>query len=108
MIRGNGLISLEGSGRRRPIPIEKSQFLADADTVVVAIGQRPNTLGVHGEEAVQITKRGTLVVNPETQETALESVYAGGDIVTGNATVISAMGAGKKAAHHIYTYLTKH
>jgi len=87
------------SGRRRPIPIKGSEFIMDVDTVVVAIG-RTTTKGL------ETTRWGTIVVNEETGKTSLERVYAGGDIVTGEATVISAMGAGKKAAKAIHEYLT--
>lgn len=97
----------DASGRRRPIPVEGSEFLVGADTVVVAIGQRPNPLAVRDARGVEVTKWGTIAVDPETQKTSMSGVYAGGDIVTGDATVISAMGAGKKAAHAIHEYLMK-
>jgi len=93
------------SGRRRPIPIEGSGFTLDADTVIVAIGQRPNPLSVRGEKDIKITSHGTIVVNPETGETDRPGIFAAGDIVTGNATVISAMGGGKKAAQAIHRFL---
>ncbi len=93
------------TGRRRPIPIEGSEFKVEADTVVVAIGQRPNPIAVRGEKSIKLTSHGTIVVNPETYETTRRGVFAGGDIVTGNATVISAMGAAKKAAKAIHEYL---
>jgi len=95
------------TGRRSPIPLENSEFLVDADTVIVAIGQRPNPLAVRDTKEIAVSKWGTITVNPETQETSMEGVYAGGDIVTGDATVISAMGAGKKAARAIHEYLMK-
>jgi len=93
------------TGRRRPIPIENSEFLVDADTVIVAIGQRPNPIAVYNDERVKLTKHGTIVVNPETYETTFRGVFAAGDIVAGNATVISAMGAAKKAAQAIHKLL---
>jgi len=93
------------SGRRRPIPISGSEFTLDADTVIVAIGQSPNPLPVRGEKDVKITSHGTIVVNPETGETGRRGVFAAGDIVTGNATVISAMAGGKKAARAIHKFL---
>jgi len=93
------------TGRKRPVPIEGSEFQVDADTVVIAIGQNPNPLAVRNEERVKLTKHGTIVVNPETYETSMEGVFAAGDIVTGDATVISAMGAAKKAAQAIHKYL---
>jgi len=95
----------DDSGRRRPIPIEGSEFTLDADTVIVAIGQRPNPISVRGEKDIKITSHGTIVVNPETGETDRPGVFAAGDIVTGNATVISAMGGGKRAAQAIHKFL---
>lgn len=97
----------DDSGRRRPIPIEDSEFLMDADTVIIAIGQKPNPLAVRENKRIKMSRWETIVVNPETQQTSLEGVYAGGDIVAGNATVISAMGAGKKAAYAIHEYIMK-
>jgi len=94
------------SGRRRPIPIEGSEFATDVDTVIVAIGGTPNPIIQQTTEGLQVTKWGTIVVD-ENGKTSIEGVYAGGDIVTGAATVISAMGAGKKAAKAIHHYLTK-
>jgi glutamate synthase (NADPH/NADH) small chain len=93
------------SGRRSAVPIKGSEFIVDAETVVVAIGQKPNPLAVRATKAINITEWGTIVVNPETQETSMRGVYAGGDITTGDATVISAMGAGKRAAHAIHRQL---
>jgi glutamate synthase (NADPH/NADH) small chain len=95
------------SGRMRPVVVSGSKFLMDADTVVVAIGQKPNPLAVRGEEGVKVSPHGTIVVNIETGETDMPGVFAGGDIVTDNATVISAMAGGKKAAQAIYKFLTK-
>lgn len=93
------------SGRRRPIPIESSEFIMNVDTVVIAIGRTPNPIIQHTTNGLQTTKWGTIVVDEETGQTSLEGVYAGGDIVTGEATVISAMGAGKRAARSIHDYL---
>jgi len=95
------------SGRRRPIPMDGSEFEVDADIVVVAIGQRPNPIAVRNEKGIKLTRHGTIIVNPETYETSIKGVYAAGDIVTGNATVISAMGAAKKAAQAIHKFLTE-
>jgi glutamate synthase (NADPH/NADH) small chain len=92
------------SGRRRPIPIKGSEFLMDTDTVVVAIGRTPNPIIQRTTEGLEVTKWGTIVAD-ENGKTSLEGVYAGGDIVTGEATVISAMGAGKRAARAIHEYL---
>ena len=92
------------SGRRRPVPIKGSEFIMDVDTVIVAIGRTPNPIVQSTTEGLQVTKWGTIVAD-ENGKTNIESVYAGGDIVTGEATVISAMGAGKKAAKAIHEYL---
>ncbi|UCH02008.1 MAG: NADPH-dependent glutamate synthase [Candidatus Bathyarchaeota archaeon] len=93
------------SGRRRPVPIKNSEFIMKVSTVIVAIGQSPNPLIPQTTKALKITKYGTIEVNEETGETSIKGVYAGGDIVSGAATVISAMGAGKKAARAIHKYL---
>lgn len=89
------------SGRRRPVEIEGSESIKEIDTVIIAIGQTPNPLIADTTESVEVTNRGTLIVNEETMETTMENVYAGGDAVTGAATVILAMGAGKTAAESI-------
>jgi len=93
------------SGRRRPIPIKGSEFIMDVDTVIVAIGRTPNPIIQRTTAGLEVTRWGTIVAD-ENGKTSLEGVYAGGDIVTGEATVISAMGAGKKAARAIHEYLT--
>ena len=93
------------SGRRRPVPIENSNYVLDLDTVVVAIGQGPNPLIPQTTSGLQTSKRGVIVVNPETGATSKPGVFAGGDVATGGATVILAMGAGKKAALAIHAYL---
>jgi len=95
------------SGRRRPCPVKGSEFVMDVDTVIVAIGRTPNPIIQRTTEGLETTKWGTIVVKDESGKTSLEGVYAGGDIVTGEATVISAMGAGKKAARAIHEYLMK-
>jgi glutamate synthase (NADPH/NADH) small chain len=92
------------SGRRRPVPVKGSEFIMNVDTVIVAIGRTPNPIIQRTTEGLAVTKWGTIVVD-ENGKTNLEGVYAGGDIVTGEATVISAMGAGKKAARAIHQYL---
>lgn len=94
------------SGRRRPVPVKGSEFIMDTDTVIIAIGRTPNPIIQLTTEGLEVTKWGTIVTD-ENGKTSLEGVYAGGDIVTGEATVISAMGAGKKAAKAIHEYLTK-
>ena len=95
------------SGRRRPIPIKGSEFVMDVDTVVIAIGRTPNPIIQRTTKGLETTKWGTIIINEETGQTTLEGVYAGGDIATGEATVISAMGAGKRAAKSIHEYLMK-
>jgi len=94
----------DSSGRRRPVPIQGSGFVLEADTVVVAIGQRPNPLLARAAPELKTNPEGTLQVNADFM-TSLEGVFAGGDISTGADTVISAMGAGKKAARAIDGYL---
>ncbi|KTE89809.1 NADPH-dependent glutamate synthase [Desulfitobacterium hafniense] len=95
----------DASGRRKPVPIPGSEFEIEVDTVVVAIGQGPNPLVTQSTEGLELNKWGNIVVNEETLETSIPGVFAGGDIVTGAATVILAMGAGKKAAAGINAYL---
>ncbi|MEA3406763.1 MAG: NADPH-dependent glutamate synthase [Chloroflexota bacterium] len=93
------------SGRPRPIPIEGSEFDMEVDTVVMAIGTRPNPLVFTDAENLERTRWGTVVADERTGRTKVERVWAGGDIVTGAATVISAMGAGRVAAEDIHHYL---
>jgi glutamate synthase (NADPH/NADH) small chain len=93
------------SGRRSPIPVEGSEFTIPADVVIIAIGTSPNPIIFKGSEGLEQSKRGTVVANEETGATSKCGVFAGGDVVTGAATVISAMGAGKKAARAIDEYL---
>jgi glutamate synthase (NADPH/NADH) small chain len=94
------------SGRRRPVPVKGSEFVMDVDTVIVAIGRTPNPIVQRTTEGLEVTRWGTIVAD-EDGRTSIEGVYAGGDIVTGEATVISAMGAGKKAARAIHEFLMK-
>ena len=91
----------DASGRRRPEPIEGSNYVLDVETVVIAIGQSPNPLIRQTTEGLETQKWGGIIVDEETEQTTREHVYAGGDAVTGAATVILAMGAGKKAAQAI-------
>lgn len=93
-------------GRRRPIPIEGSEFVLDVDTVVISIGTSPNPLIKSTTAGLEVNKRGGIIVEEDTGATTKEGVYAGGDAVTGAATVISAMGAGKTAAKAIDEYLS--
>ena len=86
----------DASGRRSPQPIEGSNYDLDVDTVIIAIGQSPNPLIRHTTPGLDTQKWGGIIVNEETMETSKDGVYAGGDTVTGAATVILAMGAGRK------------
>jgi len=92
------------SGRRRPVPVKDSNFVLDVDTVIVAIGQNPNPLLSKATAELKTNSDGT-VWTDDNQMTSIKGVFAGGDIATGAATVISAMGAGKKAARAIDKYL---
>lgn len=92
------------SGRRRPVPVEGSNFIIDADCMIMAIGTSPNPLIRQTTEGLETNRKGCLIVD-ENAQTTREGVYAGGDAVTGAATVISAMGAGKKAAASIDQYI---
>jgi len=92
------------SGRRRPVPLEGSEFEMPVETVIMALGTRPNPLVFTDAPGLQRSRQGTVVADPETGRTTLERVWAGGDIVTGAATVISAMGAGRVAANDIDAY----
>lgn len=96
----------DASGRRRPIPVEGSEFQIEADCMIMAIGTSPNPLIRSTTPGLEVNRRGCLFVD-ENEMTTKDGVYAGGDAVTGAATVISAMGAGKKAASSIDEYLTK-
>jgi glutamate synthase (NADPH/NADH) small chain len=95
----------DDSGRRRPVAIQGSEHVIDVDMVVVAIGQGPNPLLTSTTPDLTLTKWGNIVADEETGRTSKKGVFAGGDIVTGAATVILAMGAGKKAARSIDCYL---
>ncbi len=95
----------DASGRRRPLPIEGSEFDMDMDMVVMALGTRPNPMVFTDSGGLERTRWGTVVADEETGKTTKDRVWAGGDIVTGAATVISAMGAGKRAAADIDHFL---
>jgi glutamate synthase (NADPH) small chain len=96
----------DASGRRTPVEVPDSNFRMKMDAVVCAVGNSPNPLVPATTPGLDITRRGTLVADPETGKTTKDRVWAGGDIVTGAATVILAMGAGRKAARSIHEYLT--
>ncbi|MDD5243576.1 MAG: NADPH-dependent glutamate synthase [Syntrophorhabdaceae bacterium] len=96
----------DASGRRRPVEVPNSNFRMEMDAVVCAIGNSPNPLVPSTTPGLETTRHGTLVANQETGKTTRDRVWAGGDIVTGAATVILAMGAGRKAARAIHEFLT--
>jgi glutamate synthase (NADPH/NADH) small chain len=91
----------DASGRRRPVPVEGSEFELECDVVIIAIGNRPNPLIPDTTPEVEVSKWGTIIADEKDGRTSKKYVYAGGDIVTGAATVILAMGAGKAAAESI-------
>ncbi len=95
----------DASGRRRPIDIPGSNYMIDVDVVIVAIGQGPNPILTQSGAGLELKKSGNIVADPETGKTSRKGVFAGGDIVTGAATVILAMGAGRKAAAAMDEYL---
>lgn len=97
----------DASGRRRPIPVEGSNFVFEVDTVVVAIGNSSNPLIPKTTSGLEVNKWGNIVADPQTGQTSRTGIFAGGDIVTGGATVILAAGAGKKSARAIDQYLKK-
>ena len=95
----------DASGRRRPIAIEGSEFVLDVDMVIVAIGNSPNPIIPNSTPGLEISAWGTVEIDEESGMSTIPGVFAGGDIVTGAATVISAMGAGKRAARGIHYYI---
>lgn len=95
----------DASGRRRPVDIPGSNYIIDVDVVIVAIGQGPNPILTQSGAGLELRKSGNIVADPETGKTSRKGVFAGGDIVTGAATVILAMGAGRKAAAAMDEYL---
>ena len=94
------------SGRRRPVPIEGSEFQLECDLAVIAVGAGANPLLTQTTEGLELNKWGYIIADPETGKTTKKGVWAGGDIVTGSATVILAMGAGRLASDSIHKYLT--
>ena len=97
----------DASGRRSPVAIPGSEFTLNVDTVVVAVGNASNPLIPATTEGLEVNKRGNIIVDPETNMTSIPGVFAGGDIVLGAATVILAMGEGRRAAAGINAYLAK-
>ena len=96
----------DASGRRRPVPIKGSEFIINADTIIVSVGNSPNPLVPQTSPEIKLNKWGTIIADEQTMATSKKGVYAAGDIVSGAATVISAMGQAKKAAGSIHRYLT--
>jgi glutamate synthase (NADPH/NADH) small chain len=94
------------SGRRRPVPVEGSEFKLECDLAVIAVGAGANPLLTQSTEGLELNKWGYIIADPETGKTTKKGVWAGGDIVTGSATVILAMGAGRAASDSIHKYLT--
>ncbi|MBQ5437723.1 MAG: NADPH-dependent glutamate synthase [Firmicutes bacterium] len=97
----------DASGRRRPVEIPGSEFMLDVDCVIIAIGTTPNPLIKSTTKGLEVNRKGGIIVNEETGKTSRDHIYAGGDAVTGAATVILAMGAGKTAAKAIKEELGK-
>ncbi len=102
----NKLGDVDASGRRRPVPVEGSEFILPLDTLIVAIGEKPNLESLPGEGSVQVktTKSGLIKVDPHTMAAGRAGLFAGGDLVTGPNTVVKAIAAGKKAAVMIQRY----
>jgi glutamate synthase (NADPH) small chain len=95
----------DASGRRRPVEVKGSEHIIDVDVIIVAIGQGPNPILTSTTEGLNLRRSGNIEADPETGKTSKKGVFAGGDIVTGAATVILAMGAGRKAAEAMDEYL---
>jgi len=96
---------MDESGRRSPIPIEGSEFLLEFDTIIPAIGERPDTSFISENDEIQLSKWDTIIADEETGATGRKNVFAGGDVVTGPSSVVKAIGAGKRAAESIDNYL---
>ncbi len=95
----------DASGRRRPVPVEGSEFFIECDAVIPAIGQQPDKKWVGKEPSLEMTRWGTLVVNPYTMQTTMPYVFASGDMVTGPATVVEAISSGHKAVEGIHRFV---
>ncbi len=94
---------LDVSGRRAPTPIEGSEFTVESDMIILAIGEKPDLTFL--PKKIETTKAGTIAVNPFTMETSIPGIFAGGDVVSGPASVAEAIVAGKRAASSIERYL---
>lgn len=99
------LTDFDKSGRRRPVPVEETEFTLEIDTLIPAIGQEPDLTFLGGNSKLTISKWNTLEIDPETMATNVPGIFAGGDVVSGPATVLQAMQAGKIAAESIHRYL---
>jgi len=99
----NELGEADSGGRRRPVPVEGSEFVIPVDNVILAVGQKPDLSGL--DTGIDVSKKNTVVASGETGVTSIAGVFAAGDVVTGPATVIDAIGAGKKAAFSIDRFL---
>ena len=97
----------DASGRRRPVEVAGSEFDIECDMVIMSLGTDPNPLIASTTKGLDITKKGGIVATEDVGQTSKVGVFAGGDAVTGAATVILAMGAGKDAARGIHEYLSK-
>jgi glutamate synthase (NADPH/NADH) small chain len=95
----------DASGRRRPVPVAGSEFALDVDTVIYALGTTPNPIIAQTTPGLKVNKWGYIETDPRTAMTSIPGVFAGGDIVTGAATVILAMGAGRKAGQGMLNYM---
>jgi glutamate synthase (NADPH/NADH) small chain len=96
----------DASGRRRPVAVPNSNFRILVDVVVISIGQSPNPLIPQTTPEINTGKNGVIIVDPDSGKTSMHGVFAGGDVATGGATVILAMGAGKQAAKAMHEFLT--
>jgi glutamate synthase (NADPH/NADH) small chain len=96
----------DASGRRGPVAVAGSERVIDAEVVIVAVGVSPNPIIPNSVPGLAVSRWGTITVDPETMQTSIPDIYAGGDIVRGGATVILAMGDGRRAARHIARQLS--
>lgn len=99
------LSDFDNTGRRRPIPVEGTEFEMEIDTLIPAIGQEPDHTFMGGNSKLKVSKWNTLEIHPETMATNVPGIFAGGDVVSGPATVLQAMHAGRTAADSIHRYL---
>jgi glutamate synthase (NADPH/NADH) small chain len=107
-LRKMALGEADNSGRRRPVPIEGSEYIIDVDLVIVSIGVSPNPLIPQSVSGLSMSRWGTIQVDENTMQSNIPVIFAGGDIVRGGATVILAMGDGRRAAQGIHRYLNGH